>query len=181
MVTIAPLLTYDDLAQLPDDGKRYELLEGELVVSPAPMRRHQRAVMELVLFLARARDAGYGDVYIAPFDVAFDPHNVTEPDLLFVRRERLDIITDTKVQGAPDLVVEVLSPSTADRDLRAKRQVYAKFRVPYYWIVDPEARTVQVLTLEPAGYRPEPLLSGSAVLGCPLFPDVTVPVASLFT
>lgn len=181
MVTIAPLLTYDDLAQLPDDGKRYELLEGELVVSPAPMRRHQRAVMELALFLARARDAGFGDVYIAPFDVVFEPHNVTEPDLLFVRRERLDIITDTNVQGAPDLVIEVLSPSSADRDLRAKRQIYAKFRVPYYWIVDPEARNVQVLTLGPAGYHAEPLLSGDALLGCPLFPDITVPAATLFS
>lgn len=181
MVTIAPLLTYDDLAQLPDDGKRYELLEGELVVSPAPMRRHQRVVLKLAQFFGRVEVTGAGEAALAPFDVVFEPHNVTEPDLLFVRRERLDVITDANVQGAPDLIIEVLSPSTADRDLRAKRQVYAKFRVPHYWIVDPEARTVQVLTLGPAGYHPEPLLSGNAELGCPLFPDVTVAVATLFT
>lgn len=181
VATIAPLLTYDDLANLPDAGKRYELLEGELVVRPAPLRRHQRAIWALTLLLSRAQNAGLGEVFIAPFDVVFDRHTVTEPDALFVRRERLHSITVANVQDAPDLVVEVLSPGTGHRDPRAKRQIYAKCKVPYYWSVDPGAGTVQVHVLIGEGYQPEPLLAGGAELGCPLFPGITIEVSRLFT
>lgn len=180
MATVKPLLSYADLVALPDDGKRYELLEGELAVSPAPARRHQRTVLALGRLLARAEDAGWGEAYIAPFDVVFDQQNVAEPDAFFVRRERLHIVGEQNVQGAPDLVVEVLSPGSQARDLRVKLQLYARFGVPYYWIVDPEAKTVRRYELGEDGYRTGPLLQAGQALGCPLFPGVTSDVDQLF-
>jgi Uma2 family endonuclease len=180
MAAVKPLLTYDDLAQLPDDGKRYELLEGELIVSPAPTPRHQRAVGLIVRFLGRAEDAGHGQVYVAPLYVVFDEDNVAEPDVLFIRTERLYIVGEADIRGAPDLVVEVLSASTRRRDLRPKLQIYARYRVPYYWIVDPDAETVQVYELGDEGYRAPITLRAGQQLGCPLFPGITIDVGRLF-
>ncbi len=130
MTIVQPRLTYVDLVDLPDDGKRYELLEGELIVSPAPTPKHQQAAGRTFRFLGQAEDAGYGRAYVAPLYVVFDDDDVTEPDVLFIRQERLGIVTESEVRGAPDLVVEVLSPSTRKRDLPVKAQTYAKYRVP---------------------------------------------------
>ena len=181
MATVKPLLTYDDLAELPDDGKRYELLEGELIVSPAPTPKHQRAVGHTFRFLGRAEDAGYGQVYVAPLYVVFDQDHVTEPDVLFIRTERLHIVGEADIRGAPDVVAEGLSPSTRRRDLRAKLQIYARFRVPYYWIVDSDAETVQVYELGDDGYGAPLALRAGQHLGCPLFPGITVDAGRLFT
>lgn len=180
MVIVNPVLTYDDLAQLPDDGKRYELLEGELIVSPAPSPRHQRVVLKVARFLGLAEDAGWGQVYVAPLDVVFSRFNVTEPDVLFISRERLGIIGEANVRGAPDLVVEVMSPSSRVRDLRTKLQTYARFGVKFYWVCDPNARTVQVYALTDEGYRAEPPLRAGQSLGCPLFPGITIDAGQLF-
>lgn len=180
MAIVQPRLTYPDLLDLPDDGKRYELLEGELVVSPAPAPRHQRAVVHIAVFLRRAEDAGYGLVYVAPFYVVFDEDHTTEPDVFFIRRERLQIVGEDVVRGAPDLVVEVLSPGTRRRDLRAKMQTYARFGVPFYWIADPIAETVQPHELTAQGYAPGPVLRAGELLSCPLFPGITIDVAELF-
>ena len=180
MATVKPLLTYDDLAELPDDGKRYELLEGELIVSPAPTPKHQRAVGHTLRFLGRAEDAGHGQVYVAPLYVVFDQDHVTEPDVLFIRTERLHIVGEADIRGAPDVVVEVLSPSTRRRDLRAKLQIYARFRVPYYWIVDPDVETAQVYELGDDGYSDSVTLRAGQHLDCPLFPGITVDAGQLF-
>lgn len=180
MALIKPRFSYEQLAQLPDDGQRYEIVEGDLVVSPAPAPRHQRIVGNLFTLLRRAEQAGYGQVYQAPLDVVFDPRNVTQPDLLFIRRDRLAIVTETNVQGAPDLVVEVLSPSTRERDLGAKSRLYARFGVPYYWVVDPETQTVHSYTLHAGGYAAEPVLRPGDTLTCPLFPSLSIAVADLF-
>lgn len=180
MALIEPIFSYEHLAQMPDDGKRYEILEGELVVSPSPKRKHQRAVGKLYTFLTRAEEAGYGEAYVAPFDVVFDPHNVTEPDVLFVGRDRLQIVTEDNVQGTPDVVVEVLSQSTRGRDFGAKLRVYARYGVPYYWIVDTDERTVQPYVLEENSYRQEPALSAGQTLACPLFPEIAIDVAEIF-
>ena len=180
MALIEPVFSYEHLAQMPDDGKRYEILEGELVVSPSPKRKHQRAVGNIFAFLHRAEHAGYGQVYVAPFDVVFDPHNVTEPDVLFVGRDRLQIVTEDNVQGAPDLIVEVLSESTRKRDIGAKLRLYARYGVAYYWIVDPDARTVQPYAREESGYRAEAVLAPGQRLTCPLFPDTPIDVAGIF-
>lgn len=180
MAVIHPLLTYDDLVDLPDDGRRYELLEGELAVSPAPARGHQKAAGRIYAELLRAEDAGWGEVYVAPFEVYFDEQNAVQPDVLFVRRERLQIVTEARVEGPPDLVVEVLSPSTRRRDIRVKMQIYARFGVPYYWLVDAGARTVQPYELTAERYTAQPLLHPGDTLSCPLFPGIALDVATLF-
>ena len=156
-------LTYADLQALPEDGKRYELLEGELVVSPAPTPRHQRVVVNGTVFLRRAEDAGFGFVYIAPIYVVFDVEHTIEPDLLFIRLDRLHIVGDDAIHGVPDLVVEVLSPSTRQRDLRAKLQIYARFGVPFYWIADPVVQTVKPYELTVQGYVAQPPLELSLI------------------
>ena len=180
MALIRPIFSYEHVAQMPDDGKRYEIVDGDLVVSPSPKRRHQRAVGILLNFLIRAQQAGCGEAYVAPFHVVFDPHNVTEPDLLFISRGRLGIVTEDNVQGAPDLVVEVLSESTRDRDLGAKLRLYARNGVQFYWVVDPDAQTLQSYELQAGGYREGPALSVGATLACPLFPGLDLAVGEVF-
>jgi Uma2 family endonuclease len=149
MTIVQPRLTATDLQDLPDDGKRYELLEGELAVSPAPTRKHQKVAWRVVTFLDRAEAAGFGVGYAAPFEVYFDEYDAAQPDVLFVRADRLDIVREDRIEGAPDLVVEILSPSTRRRDLRVKLHLYARFGVPFYWIIDADATTVQPYSLTP--------------------------------
>lgn len=180
MVVIKPIFSYEHLAQMPDDGKRYEILEGNLIVSPSPKTRHQRVAGNLFAFLRRAEQAGYGQAFIAPLDVVFDPQNVPQPDVFFVRQARLSIVTEDNVQGAPDVIVEILSDSTRKRDFGAKLRLYARYRVPHYWIADTDDETIQLYTLTEAGYRQEPLLRAGQTLTCPLFPDISTDVADIF-
>ena len=180
MDIIRPTFTATDLAQLPDDGKRYEILEGDLAVSPSPNRKHQNVIRYLSAFFIRVESHGYGRWYPAPFDVVFDTHNVTEPDLLFVRTERLHIITEANVQGSPDLVVEVLSPSTRERDLGVKVHLYARFGVPEYWIVDPEVETLIIYHLTSDGYEVAGPFHCGETIHSNLFPNVSLDVADLF-
>jgi len=147
---VAPKLTYQDLREMPNDGKRYELIEGEVFMAPSPNLKHQRAASNLhfaIRDFLRSRDLG--QIYFAPFDVVFDERTVTQPDLLFIRKERLSILGDANVSGAPDLVIEVLSPGTARYDRETKLQVYARAGVSELWYVDPEGETVEILNLTP--------------------------------
>jgi Uma2 family endonuclease len=175
-----PLFSVDDLAHTPNDGKRYEIMDGELIVSPAPTTDHQGVSLSLTNLLFRAQEAGYGRAFSAPTDVVFGRHRATQPDLLFIRRERLHIITPASIQGAPDLIVEILSPSSRADDFGWKMTLYAREGVPYYWVVDPTARTVQPYRLGEDGYVAEPLLRAGDTLACPLFPGITAEVARLF-
>src|SRR6185437_2758615 len=124
----------------------------DLLVSPSPRPKHQRATGHVYTFLRHAEDAGYGEVYFAPLDVVFDVHTVTEPDVLFIRTDRLHIVRETNIQGPPDIVVEVLSPDGRDRDLGVKLRAYARSGVPYYWVVDPDAQIVRVFELQNGEY-----------------------------
>ncbi len=149
-----PLFSVDDLAHTPNDGKRYEIMDGELIVSPAPTFEHQSVVTRFGAYLMRAEEAGYGRVVVAPVDVVFGRYRTAQPDLVFIRRERLNVIVRGKVRGVPDLVVEVLSPSTRAQDLGSKLLAYAEAGVPAYWVVDPEPPVeLQVFRLEDAAYR----------------------------
>lgn len=180
MAIRTPVFTYGDLARMPNDGKRYELRAGELVVSPAPATKHQRVVARIGALLFRAEEAGFGQLFYAPTDVVFSRYTVTQPDLLFVGRERLQLITSASIQGAPDLTVEILSPGSREDDLGWKKTLYAREGVPYYWVVDPDAKTVQPYTLREGGYEVEPARYPGDTLACPLFPGLTVAVAWLF-
>ena len=148
MAVVDPRYVYEDLLAMPEDGRRRELLEGDLLVSPSPNRRHQRIVSNLDRMFGRLESQGMGEAYVAPFDVVLDRHTVFEPDVMFIRRERLHIVTERNVSGAPDLVVEVLSESTRDMDLGPKVRAYGRHGVGEYWVVDPDANTVQVFRRE---------------------------------
>ena len=180
MKTIRPVLTYADLSQFPEDGKRYEILEGVLAVSPSPSRKHQLIVWNLVNYFTRVKTALYGQAYVAPFDVVLDSYNVVQPDIFFIRTDRLAIVTETHVQGAPDLIVEVLSPTTRGRDLGAKAHLYAQFAVSEYWVIDPDSETLTVYSLTDTGYCIEEPLSKPAVVTCSLFPTIPLILADLF-
>ncbi len=137
-------LTYEDYCRAPDD-ERYELLNGELMMVPAPNTKHQKILLGLGSELRRfVEEHELGEVYVAPLDVVLSDTDVVQPDVLFISRAREHRITDKNVQGAPDLVIEILSPSTAERDLEDKHELYGRHGVLEYWIIDPVAETVAV-------------------------------------
>lgn len=138
----------DDLAQLPDDGNRYELVDGLLLVSPSPTERHQRALARLHLLLASTVPPGLR-VYVAPLDVRFSPRVQTQPDLLVVE----DGPPRDELNRLPLLCVELLSPGTRRHDLVLKRRAYEQAGVASYWLVDPYAPSLTVLELEGGSYR----------------------------
>ncbi len=147
------ILTYEDYRNAPDD-ERCELLDGQLVMIAAPNIAHQIASGELFRFLSDFVDkGGLGRVFIAPTDVVLSDTNVAQPDLVFVSKGRMSIVGADNIQGAPDLVVEVISPSDRARDMVRKRDIYAWHGVGEYWIADPEAHSVRVMVLEGDAYR----------------------------
>jgi Uma2 family endonuclease len=175
------ILTYDDYSQLPDDGQRYELFEGVLEVTPSPNTAHQTVVINLVLLLGiHVRQHRLGKVFVTPYDVLLSEITVLQPDLLFASRERRQIITPQHVRGAPDLVVEVLSPATAHRDRQSKQQLYARYGVAHYWIVDPERRELAVHALEGDAYRQVSLARNDEEITAPPFPNLTIPLTDLW-
>ena len=155
---VAARLTYEDYANMPDD-ERYELIDGELIMAAAPSMKHQGVGAGLFRFFLIAVERGLGWAYFAPVDVALSEYDVVQPDLLFVLKENAHIITEANVQGAPDLVVEILSPSTSRRDWNEKRDLYAKYGVRELWIADPDERVVWVMTLRDGVYG-EPVMYG---------------------
>ena len=177
---IRPIFSTEDLAQMPDDGKRYEVLEGDLAVSPSPNPQHQRIVLHCASFFQTLEQQGLGQVFTAPLDVVFDHHNVVEPDVLFVCQDHLNIVTDANIQGPPDVVVEVLSPSTRDRDPGVKVHLYARFGVREYWIVDPDNQTLTMYHLTADGYLPWGPYTRYETVTSPLFPDHPLSVTDLF-
>lgn len=141
------LLTYEDYLELPNDGRRYEIIQGDLYVSPSPTSRHQVVLTRLLRALADFADSRlWGIVLPAPMDVLFSPTNVNQPDILGVARERMAIIKDNYVEGAPDLVVEIVSESTRRTDKIVKLKLYSEFGVREYWVVDPIIDSVELYT-----------------------------------
>ena len=151
----------------PED-KRYELLDGELVTVPTPGELHQSVSAQLGWRLVQfASENNLGRVYHAPFDVVLSELDVVQPDLLYVSTERTHIITPENIQGAPDLVVEILSPSTATRDRTFKRTLYARHGVKEYWMVDTSAKDITVLLLGDRGFEVVDVYGESKALTSP--------------
>ncbi|MEM8559495.1 MAG: Uma2 family endonuclease [Bacteroidota bacterium] len=184
METFTDRLTYADLRAMPEDGTRYELIAGALVMSPAPRPRHQDVVTELTASLRlHAREHDLGKVYTAPIDLVLDPEAAAvQPDVVFVATDRLDIITETHLEGTPSLVVEVVSPSSRRRDEQTKRHLYAQYGIPEYWVVDPDADTVQVFRLDASArrYARAAALANGDTLTTPLLPGWSLSLARLF-
>ena len=144
----APRLTYQDYLSTSDD-ERYELLDGQLVMVPAPNMDHQDIVTNLGTALSVfVKEQELGRLYFAPTDVVLSDTDVVQPDLIFVSREREQVRTPANIQGAPDLIVEILSPSSATRDWRDKRELYARHGVREYWVVDPSNKIVSIMLLQ---------------------------------
>jgi Uma2 family endonuclease len=136
--------TYSDLVSWPDDGRRYELYDGEVYVAPAPMPRHQIALMEILGRLWRYAEHSGGLVLAAPIDIVFDELNVLQPDIAyFSSSRRHHVQPDAVTRVPPDLVVEVVSPSTVRNDLGRKKATFARFGVPEYWLVDPRVERIE--------------------------------------
>lgn len=176
--------TYQDYRRIPADGRRYEVHEGELWMAPSPTTRHQRIAFRLGRELARrAEDHDLGEVFVAPLDVVLAPNTVVQPDVVFVRRERMDIVTEENIQGVPDLVVEVLSPGTRALDRNRKRLIYQRAGVPEYWVVDGERREVAVHTLELTRkrYGQPTLCQGESLLRSQAIPGLELSLGRLWT
>jgi Uma2 family endonuclease len=181
MATDQLALTYEDYALLPQDGRRWELVAGEFVVAPPPLTPHQAVVFELSgQFREQLRDRKLARVLPSPIDVIFDRTNTVQPDLVVVKMAHMSIITRRGVDGVPDLVVEVVSPHNPAQDLVLKRHVYERFKVPEYWIVDPDERSVVVLALDGRAYREATSLRVKGVVRSPLFRSLKVSLDDLF-
>ena len=172
-------LTYEDLAEMPNDGNRYEIINGELCVSPSAATPHQRVINPLQhAFFSLVLRGGRGEIFVAPYDVVLSPYDTVQPDLLYVGAERAHIVGDKRINGAPDLVVEVMAPSSRGYDGIRKAALYARSGVPEFWLVDPIARRVTIYTLVDGRYEevPQP---GAKVTSLVL-PDLDLTVASVF-
>lgn len=136
-------LTYEEYRLFPDDGRRHEIIDGVHYVSPSPNTDHQKVSRHIQFSLYEQIElAGLGQVYDAPMDLELTPTDVVQPDLIVVLAENSDMILPSRLRGVPDLVVEILSPSTKDIDRTLKRSLYEAQGVPEYWIIDVEERTV---------------------------------------
>ncbi|HEX9695097.1 MAG TPA: Uma2 family endonuclease [Actinomycetota bacterium] len=171
--------TYAELSAFPDDGLRRELLDGGLIVSPAPTLRHQRISWRLTLaFGKHIETRGGGEMFHAPADVILSDINVVEPDLFFVADSQRDILTDANVQGVPSLIIEIVSDPRTDRVL--KRDTYARFGVPEYWIVDPDADRIEVYRLTDDRYAKPHILEAGDQLTYPPLPGFSLDLTAVF-
>lgn len=171
-------LTYADLQAFPEDNLRRELIDGELIVTAAPRLRHQEVVAKLTMRLGIFAEASGGKVFPAPTDVFFSDANVVEPDVLFVRADHLGRLEKAFVRDAPDLVVEVSSPSTRRLELGRKKELYERFGVPEYWYVDIEVDQVQIYRLE-SGYGTALILGRSETIESSAVPGFSIAVNDL--
>ena len=178
-----PKLTYEDYVLFPEDGLRHEILDGEHYVTASPFLPHQDVFSNLHSFLHPfVRKHRLGKVYGAPCDVVLSPHDVVVPDLLFISNERLRILTERNIQGAPDLVVEILSRSTRRRDEGIKLERYDLFGVREYWMFDPDQKVVRVFRRQRSRLALASELSAEAgdILATPLLPGLEIPLAEIF-
>ena len=176
--------TYEEFMALPEGGPvRYEIIDGDLCMTPSPVSRHQKISKNLLFEIERfLRTNPLGEIFAAPVDVVFsqEPPQVVVPDLVFVAAEHLSLITEKNLQGVPDLLVEILSPTTATIDRRVKHALYERVGVPEYWIVDPERNSVQVFRLSGGRYAEALKLGLGDRLETPLLPGLSIPLSNVF-
>lgn len=179
-MTGAPF-TYEDYAALPDDGNRWEVLDGELVMSPSPILIHQ-AVLRNLHAVVHAHVVAHqlGETFFAPLDVILANTTVVQPDMIFVSTARAAVMTAKNLQGAPDLLVEILSPGTARRDLGIKASLYARYGVAFYWMLDPHARTFAERVLAGGSWTPGASGRAADVVAPACFPGLALDLAAVW-
>jgi len=175
------LATVSDYLDLAPGGPRYELIQGELRMAPAPNLKHQRVSrnLEFILFDYLKRNP-IGEIFHAPCDVFLSEINVFQPDILFVSEQRKQLLSERGVEGAPDVVIEILSPSTARQDLGPKKRVYTVTGVREYWVIDPELEQLSLFRLPEDPAAPFQTLRKSDCLISPHFPDLTISLSEVF-
>ena len=180
---LPPKLTYDDYLLFPEDGLRHEILEGEHYVTASPFVRHQRISGRIYRPLSSwVEERDLGEVFYASVDVVLSPHDVAVPDLFYISKERSEIITEKNIQGAPDLIIEIISPGTRLRDEGIKLQCYSDRGVEEYWMVYPDRQTTRVCRRKDGRLRLAADLSAVAgdFLSTPLLPGLAIPLAEIF-
>jgi Uma2 family endonuclease len=181
--TPSPKLTYDEFLRFPDDGNRHELIDGDHYVTPSPSIRHQEISMNLAVELGlHLKQHRNGVAFFAPLDVVFSNWDVVEPDMLYVSRERANVLAGKHVRGAPDLVAEILSPSTRKTDEVTKRELYERWGVAEYWMIDPERETISVHRRVNDTFQlvAELSVERGDMLTTPLLPAFSVPLGEVF-
>jgi len=172
--------TYADYCVLPQDFNRHEIIEGDHVVTPSPTTKHQRVLAKLTSLLERHVSVNnLGIVLAAPMDVLLAPTSVVQPDLLFISTQRLGIITEANIQGSPDLVVEVLSPSTAAIDRGGKMALYARYGVPHYWILDARHLSLETYEIREGEYELTSQFKEDDPAKVRLFPNLAISLTEL--
>ncbi len=175
-----PVWTYADYCVLPQDLNRHEIIEGDHVITPSPTTKHQRVLVKLTSLLDRHVTVNnLGVVLAAPMDVLLAATSVGQPDLLFISREHQGIITEANIQGAPDLVVEVLSPSTAAIDRGGKMALYARYGVPHYWILDARHLSLETYEIREGEYELTSQFKKDDPVKLRLFPDLPISLVEL--
>ena len=182
MTAVKTVLTYEDYVALPTDGRRYEIHDGELAVTPTPTFRHQWILAEL-LGILRAHVAAHdlGEVVPAPISVVLADTSIVEPDIVYIEKARMGIVgARGTIDGAPTLVIEILSPSTARIDRQTKKQLFERYGVPYYWIVDPDARKIDVHRASAGAYGSPERRDAGVLDDLPPFPGLRIDTARLW-
>jgi Uma2 family endonuclease len=174
--------TVDDYLAIPDEYPRYELLEGEMVEMVSPTSRHQRIAFRLARLLeAHCEAQRLGEVFIAPLDVILSRNVVVQPDILFISEARRAELIGERITGAPDLMVEILSPATSARDFNLKRKLYARHGVKEYWIVDPDDETIEVQRLQGNVFSTLALYEKGQTLSSPILEGLAMDVRPVFS
>jgi Uma2 family endonuclease len=184
-MTARTALTYRDYAALPDDGKRYEIHDGELCEMAAPTPQHQIVSANLSDVLrAHVKARGLGLVLYSPIDVILSDRpgetTILQPDIIFLDAERLGLISGRAIEGPPTLAVEILSLSTARIDRVRERELYARYGVPYYWLIDVDARDIEACVLRAGEYVGVARVSGTTPVELPPFDGLALVPASLW-
>ncbi len=183
MLTVHPeaeLLTVADYLLTPEGG-RFQLIEGELIMAPAPNRYHQDIILNLVDILrSYLRTKPVGRVYVAPVDVYLSEHDVLQPDLFFVATANLEKLADDSLHGAPDLAIEVISPSSAQLDKNTKRRLYAKHGVKELWLVDPLKLQIQIYDFARDTAKPARIVEEDKTFATPLLPGLKIAAKGVF-
>jgi Uma2 family endonuclease len=181
MEMVRPRVSYADLECMPEDGRRYELYDGEVFVVPAPILRHQIVSQRLWWILDDYAKRSGGLAVISPMDVIFSQFDVVQPDVMFIHASRLNSVSlDARIQQAPDIVVEVLSPSTASNDRGRKMRMFLRYNVPEYWIVDPVAERIEIYSLAGTEYGLARSVSGEALVQSAVLSDLSFTASAIF-